>query len=59
MSSKGETPRASSEPAMAARSTATAELGPMPTWNLGDLYPGPKAPDVQADSEAAADRPGA
>ena len=55
MSSKGETPRASSEPAMAARSTATAELGPMPTWNLGDLYPGPKAPDVQADLEAAAD----
>jgi oligoendopeptidase F len=55
MSSKCGTQQASSEAAMAARSTTPSELGPMPTWNLGDLYPGPKAPAVEADLGKAAD----
>jgi oligoendopeptidase F len=45
---------------MAQQETATREadgtrdLGPMPVWNLTDLYPGPKSKAVQADLERAA-----
>ena len=31
-----------------------ADLGPMPVWNLADLYPGPKSKAVQADLDKAA-----
>jgi oligoendopeptidase F len=34
-------------------SKAVASLGPMPVWNLADLYPGPKSPAVEADVEKA------
>ncbi len=30
------------------------DLGPMPVWDLGDLYPGPKSKAVAADLERAA-----
>ena len=30
------------------------DLGPMPEWNLADLYPSPTAPEVARDLEAAA-----
>jgi oligoendopeptidase F len=30
------------------------DLGPMPVWNLADLYPGPKSEAVQADLRKAA-----
>ena len=30
------------------------DLGPMPIWDLGDLYPGPKSKAVAADLEKAA-----
>ncbi len=30
------------------------DLGPMPEWNLADLYPSPTAPEVGRDLEAAA-----
>jgi oligoendopeptidase F len=30
------------------------DLGPMPVWNLGDLYPGPASEAVQADLKKAA-----
>jgi oligoendopeptidase F len=29
------------------------ELGPMPTWNLADLYPGNDSPELKADLSAA------
>src|SRR5690606_22343419 len=29
-------------------------LGELPTWNLADLYPGPDAPALKADLDAAA-----
>ncbi|MET1026287.1 MAG: M3 family oligoendopeptidase [Dongiaceae bacterium] len=32
------------------------DLGPLPNWNLGDLYAGPEAPELQRDLEAAATR---
>src|SRR5690242_19615901 len=31
-----------------------ADLGPMPIWNLADLYPGPRSKAVQADLKKAA-----
>src|SRR5438034_1832290 len=31
------------------------DLGPMPVWNLGDLYPSPKSDAVQADLRKAAE----
>jgi oligoendopeptidase F len=34
---------------------AAPDLGPMPAGNLGDLYPAPTSPAVQADLEKAAD----
>src|SRR5690349_12626604 len=38
------------------RASAKAqELGPMPIWNLADLYPSPKSKAVQADLKKAAD----
>ena len=30
-------------------SATAASLGPMPVWNLGDLYPGPASAEVEAD----------
>lgn len=27
----------------------SGSLGPMPVWNLGDLYPGPSSAEVEAD----------
>jgi len=30
------------------------DLGPMPEWNLADLYPSPTAPEIARDLEAAA-----
>jgi oligoendopeptidase F len=30
------------------------DLGPMPVWNLGDLYPAPESEEVQADLKKAA-----
>jgi oligoendopeptidase F len=33
----------------------TPDLGPMPTWNLGDLYPGPSSEAVQADLKKASE----
>ena len=30
------------------------DLGPMPVWNLGDLYPGPQSEAVQSDLKKAA-----
>ena len=53
MSSKNGIGRASSEAGMAA-SAQLHELVPMPTWNLGDLYAGPKAKAVEADLKKAA-----
>ena len=47
MSSKSGATRVGSR--RAARQ-ASADLGPMPVWNLGDLYPGPKSQAVQATS---------
>ena len=37
------------------RAGSGSDLGPMPEWNLADLYPGPKSSAVQADLEKAAD----
>src|SRR5262249_17237062 len=33
---------------------ATPDLGPMPVWDLRDLYPGPQSEEVQADLRRAA-----
>jgi oligoendopeptidase F len=35
-------------------SGAAADLGPMPVWNLGDLYPSPTSAEVQRDLDKAA-----
>lgn len=32
---------------------AAEDLGPLPTWNLADLYAGPDAPELKADIAAA------
>lgn len=32
------------------------DLGPLPNWNLGDLYAGPDAPEIQRDLDSAATR---
>src|SRR5262245_60330163 len=40
-----------------ARQTAASEpvdLGPMPVWNLADLYPSPQSAEIQADLKKAA-----
>jgi oligoendopeptidase F len=55
MSSKNRTGQASSEAAVATVPGAQPDLGPMPTWNLADLYPGPTSPAVEADLKMAAD----
>jgi oligoendopeptidase F len=44
-------PRAAAEQAAAGKQ----DLGPMPAWNLGDLYPSPTSKAVQADLKKAAD----
>jgi oligoendopeptidase F len=31
------------------------DLGPMPVWNLADLYPGPRSEEIEADLSKAAD----
>src|SRR5437588_10450979 len=36
-------------------SAKVQELGPMPIWNLADLYPNPKSKALQADLKKAAD----
>src|SRR4051812_259593 len=33
-----------------------ADLGPLPVWDLKDLYPAPDAPDLKADFAAAESR---
>jgi oligoendopeptidase F len=35
-------------------SAAAADLGPMPVWNLGDLYPSPTSAEFQRDMDKAA-----
>ena len=35
-------------------STAASDLGEMPVWNLGDLYPSPTSAEFQRDLEKAA-----
>ena len=35
-------------------SQATDELGPLPVWDLSDLYPGMDAPEVQSDLQRGA-----
>jgi oligoendopeptidase F len=42
-------------PADGAAAEATEALGPMPEWNLADLYPSPTAPEIARDLKAAAD----
>ena len=37
-----------------AAAEAAAALGPMPEWNLADLYPSPTAPEIARDLTAAA-----
>jgi len=37
-----------------ATAKAAADLGPMPEWNLADLYPSPTAPEVGRDLDKAA-----
>ncbi len=37
-----------------ASTTLTADLGPMPEWDLSDLYKSPDAPEVQRDLKAGA-----
>jgi oligoendopeptidase F len=34
-------------------SPARSDLGPMPVWNLGDLYPSPNSKEVQSDLKKA------
>jgi oligoendopeptidase F len=46
-------PRAAAGSAASA-GAAAADLGPMPEWNLGDLYPSPDAPEVARDLAKAA-----
>ena len=38
-----------------AAAQAAEALGPMPEWNLADLYPSPTAPEIARDLQAAAD----
>ena len=38
-----------------AAAQAAEALGPMPEWNLADLYPSPTAPEIGRDLKAAAD----
>lgn len=49
MQSKGGEMQASD----AAKHVPAPDLGPMPVWNLGDLYPDPKSEAVRADLEKA------
>jgi oligoendopeptidase F len=46
----------SSAPVRAAMTTgaAAADLGEMPEWDLADLYPGPKSPEIDRDLAAVA-----
>jgi oligoendopeptidase F len=46
-------PNADSAPAEA------AQLGPLPNWNLTDLYPSPSAPEIEQDLKRAASEAGA
>ena len=38
-----------------AAAKAAAALGPMPEWNLADLYPSPTAPEIARDLQKAAE----
>ena len=35
---------------------SAADLGPLPTWRLEDLYPGPESAELKADLEDAEQR---
>src|SRR5690606_7669748 len=37
-----------------AAATAPVDLGPMPKWNLSDLYPAPDSPEIERDFATAA-----
>ena len=37
------------------QSESSAKLGPLPRWDLSDLYPGPDAPELTADLARLAD----
>jgi oligoendopeptidase F len=41
--------------ATAADAGGDVALGPMPEWNLGDLYPGPDSPEITRDFKWSAD----
>ena len=41
------------KPEAGRRPPADGDLGPMPVWNLADLYPGPESEAVRADLERA------
>src|SRR5689334_13166432 len=45
--------RAAASPSDAA-ATAPANLGPLPEWDLADLYPGPDSPELARDLAALA-----
>jgi oligoendopeptidase F len=45
-------PNADSSPAEA------VQLGPLPNWNLSDLYPSPSAPEIEQDLKRAASQAG-
>src|SRR5215204_1617435 len=54
MTSKQTTASAPQRQVTAPPSAAAVELGPMPVWDLSDLYPGPDSPKVRGDLEKAA-----
>ena len=54
MTSKQTTASAPQRQVTAPPSAAAVELGPMPVWDLSDLYPGPDSPNVRGDLEKAA-----
>lgn len=43
-------------PVFASQSSAAADLGPLPEWNLSDLYQAVDAPEVSADLKESLDR---
>jgi oligoendopeptidase F len=54
MTSKQTTASAPQRQVTAPPSAAAVELGPMPVWDLSDLYPGPDSPKMRGDLEKAA-----
>jgi oligoendopeptidase F len=45
---------ATSEQSLQQPAPAKPDLGPMPVWDLRDLYPGPQSPEIDGDLKAAA-----